>query len=63
MNLIKAGGACFLAVSMVVDAHKHIEVAAYHGEPQPTNPFVQVSTATASAIFISERAWFSRFPE
>jgi len=40
-----------LAVSVAVHGEKHVEVASYHGEPQPTRVLGEsVSTATATVI-------------
>jgi len=50
-KLIEAGGTVVLAVSVAVHGERHVEVASYHGEPQPTRTLGEaVSTATATAI-------------
>lgn len=56
MKFIEASGAVFLAISVAVHGEKHVEVASYHGEPQPTRMLGEaVSTATVAAIpFLQE---------
>jgi hypothetical protein len=39
-----------LAAGLTFGHHYHLDVQVPHGEPQPTNPFVYVSTATATVI-------------
>lgn len=51
VKIIEAGGAFFLAASLVMHDGKHIEVRTYHGEPQPTRMLGEaVSTTTVAAI-------------
>lgn len=39
-----------LAAGLTFGQHYHLDVQVPHGEPQPTNPFIQVSTATPTVI-------------
>ncbi len=62
MNGIAPIGACVLAVALVLDGQKHVEVRMYHGAPQHSNPFDVVSTATAQAVFPTANSSLSRIP-
>ena len=62
MKVVAPVGACLLAVSLVLDGQKHIEVRTDRGAPQPSNPFTIVSTATAQVIYPTAASYLSRIP-
>ena len=64
MKLITIGR-CFMVVPLVVDINsKHLDVAVYHGEPQPSRPFVEMYTHSGTvATMTFNPARPSRIPE
>ena len=57
MKAIKLAATALVPV-IFLSRHPHIEGHAFVPEPQPTNPFIQVSTATASVLPVSALSHF-----
>jgi hypothetical protein len=63
MRVIEIGGVLLLAADLAIRGGAfHLDVPGYHGEPQPTNPFSVVATATAQPVFMAGNSYLSRIP-
>jgi len=62
MKVVQVGGVFLLASGLAIRNEFHLDIPAYHGEPQPANPFNVVSTATATAMFPQVNGYLSRIP-